>query len=334
MLCFFVYHFCLFAVVCRFTKSSMLFRLETSLVWFCLSFICVLAGPLNVTPRNFRRRYSPDSAATSAAVNSTSVARASSVCGIDQQADSQPTPTLSSLGSYTTTPHSSVPGAINFETECILWDQRCTGNETAALEAFFNQDGDRWKEDGAMWQLVDNNCFAEYFLYSDDVSSIAAGVPLPTGSTVGQLGWSTESNGGTPLPPVSSSFGSSMLRWMREPECLSSYNTYKFLHAPHIPPHTRNNSGWGDEICCGPCEPKVLNVNIYYWPIPGTDTSCQSIIGTGLEQLRDDATTDAQGTVYWGYPLSSTDSDDRSVIYTAILSTMNGVTFKMPLVNP
>ena len=81
MLCFFVCHSCLFAVVCRFTKPSMVLRLETSLVWFCLSFVCVLAEPLNVTPRTFRRRYSPDSAVTSAAVNSTSVARTSAVSG-------------------------------------------------------------------------------------------------------------------------------------------------------------------------------------------------------------------------------------------------------------
>ena len=181
---------------------------------------------------------------------------------------------------------------------------------------------------------MDNNCFVEYFRYPDDVSSIAAGIPLPTGSTDGQPGWSTESNCGTLLPSESSSIGSSMLQWMEEPECLSSYDTYKSLHTPNFPPHTRNDSGWGDEVCCGPCELKGLNVDIYYWPIPGTDTSCQSIVGTGLEPLRDGARINAHGTVYWGYPLSSTDSDGRSVIYTAILSTMNGVIFKLPLVNP
>ena len=236
-------HFALFVLIRCFIKSSMVFKLGTSLVWYCLSFVCVLAGPLNVTPRTFRRRHSPNSAATSAAVNSTSVARTSSVSNIDQQADSQPTPTLSSLGSYATTPHSSVPGAINFQAECILWAQICTSNKTAALETFFNQDRDSWKEDGTMWQLMDSNCFAECFPYPDDASSIAADIPLPTGSTHGQRGWNTESNCGTLLPPESSSIGSRLLRWMRELDCLSSYDAYKSLHTPNFPHHTRNESG-------------------------------------------------------------------------------------------
>ena len=144
---------------------------------------------------------------------------------------------------------------------------------------------------------MDSNCFAECFPYPDDVSSIAADIPLPTGSKHGQRGWNTESNCGTLLSPESSSIGSRLLRWMREFDCLSNYDAYKSLHTPNFPPHTRNESGQGDEICCGPCELKGLNIDIYYWPIPGTDTSCQSIIGTGLEPFRDDATTDAQGTV-------------------------------------
>ena len=85
-LCVFICHLFLFAVICRLLTSSMFFRLETSLVSFCLSFVCVLIGPLNVILGTFRRRYSPDSAATSAAVISISVARTSSVSGIDQQA--------------------------------------------------------------------------------------------------------------------------------------------------------------------------------------------------------------------------------------------------------
>ena len=84
-----------------------------------------------------------------------------------------------------------------------------------------------------------------------------------------------------------------MLRWMREPECLSSYDTYKPLLTSNFPTHTRNDFRWRDEICYGPCELRGLNVDTYYWPVPGTDNPCQSIVGTGLEPLRDDATTDA-----------------------------------------
>ena len=298
--------------------------LETSLVWFCLLSIPVLAGLVDVTPRTLNRRYLADSAATSPTVKSISVPSIRSVSSTEQRADIQPASTLPSY----------VSGAIDLQKECILWDETCAGNRTAALEAFFNQNGDNYKEDGTMWQLITNNCFVEYFPYPDDASSIAAGLPLPTGAIDGQPGWSTEPDCSTLLPPESSSMGSSMLRWMRDPECLSNYDAYKSLHTPNFPPHTRNNTSWGDEICCGPCELKGLNVDIYYWPVPGVDTSCQSIIGTGLEPLHDGATTDTQGTVYWGYPLSSTNSDGQSVIYTAMISTMNGITFKVPLVNP
>lgn len=125
-----------------------------------------------------------------------------------------------------------------------IWDEKCAGNRTAALDAFFNQDGDSYKEDGTMWRLIDNNYFVKYFPYPDDASSIAAGIPLLTGSADGQPGWSTQSDCATLLPTESSSFGSSMLRWMRESDCFSNYDAYKSLHTPNFHPHTQNDTSW------------------------------------------------------------------------------------------
>lgn len=156
-----------------------------------------------------------------------------------------------------------------------------------------------------MWRLIDNNYFVKYFPYPDDASSIAAGIPLLTGSADGQPGWSTQSDCATLLPTESSSFGSSMLRWMRESDCFSNYDAYKSLHTPNFHPHTQNDTSWGDNIGFNPCELKGFNVDIYYRPVPGVDASCQITIGTGLEALQDGAITDAQGTVYWGYSLSN-----------------------------
>lgn len=68
---------------------------------------------------------------------------------------------------------------------------------------------------------------------------------------------------------------------MRELAALSNYDAYKSLHTPNFPPRTRINTSWGERTRCCPCELKGLNVEIYYWPVPGADTSYQNIIGTG-----------------------------------------------------
>ena len=99
----------------------------------------------------------------------------------------------------------------------------------------------------------------------------------------------------------------------------------KLVMLPIFRPHTRNNSGWGDEV---PCDP-------FYWPVPKVDASCQSIIVAGIERLHKDATTDAKGQSIGAilFPLSSADSEGQSVLHTAMLLTMNSVIFKMPSVN-
>lgn len=182
----------------------MLFSLESSLIWVCLISIPIFAGLVDVTPRAFNRRHVPESAVTSAAVNSTPIPNIRSASSTEQWVDTRLTSMLTREESYATTPHRSAPGVIEFQKECMLWDGTSAGYRTAALEAFFNQNGDNYAKDGTIWRFIDNNCFVEYFPYPDDASSIAAGIPLPTGSADGQPGWSTQSDCATLLPTESS----------------------------------------------------------------------------------------------------------------------------------
>lgn len=192
----------------------MLSSLETSLIWDCLTSIPVLARLVDVTPLTFNRRYVPGSAGTSAAVNSTSILRIRSVSSTEQQADTQPTSSLSSEENYDTITRRSTSSVIDLRKKCISWDKTCVGNRTKALDASSNPDGTDYDQEGTIWRLISHNCFVEYFPYLDDASSIAAGLPLLVGLADGQPGWSTDSDCVTLFPPESSSLGSGMFRWM------------------------------------------------------------------------------------------------------------------------
>lgn len=163
----------------------MLSSLETSLIWDCLTSIPVLARLVDVTPLTFNRRYVPGSAGTSAAVNSTSILRIRSVSSTEQQADTQPTSSLSSEENYDTITRRSTSSVIDLRKKCISWDKTCVGNRTKALDASSNPDGTDYDQEGTMSRLISNNCFVEYFSYPDDASSIAAGLHLPAGSADG-----------------------------------------------------------------------------------------------------------------------------------------------------
>ena len=81
---------------------------------------------------------------------------------------------------------------------------------------------------------------------------------------------------------------------------------------------------------CGICDVGGPNVDVYYWPQPSANTSCLSIIGPTANPPLAGATT-ADGVTYWGY--TNTDAP-HNVIQTMQLTSINGITFKMPLVDP
>ena len=72
---------------------------------------------------------------------------------------------------------------------------------------------------------------------------------------------------------------------------------------------------------CGTCNVGGPNVDVYYWPQTSANTSCLSIIGPTASPPLAGATT-SNGVTYWGSPM------------TMMLTTINGITFKMPLDDP
>ena len=103
--------------------------------------------------------------------------------------------------------------------------------------------------------------------------------------------------------------------------------------------------------CCGVCYIGAKNVDVYYWPEPGADKSCLSIIGDEVNPVTDDTTTES-GLTYWGCtakdPTTSVLAPDwlgstyiwtssmtvQSVITIAQMTNIGPITFKLSLHNP
>ena len=187
-----------------------------------------------------------------------------------------------------------VPATINNERDCLLWDSQCHGNRSAALLDFFNQ---------TIRRLHFDPCF------------------------VGGVKWQTCS---TSIPPASAALSSKVKSYMREPQCMSDWreasNQFKGIYG-----------GLVEHDCCAECAIGGLEVDVYYWPEPNADTSCLGIIGTGdkVDPPLDDATTSCKTPVqpdicwtYWGYV------ENGKTRTTEVFTSINGVTWKMPYVNP
>lgn len=133
--------------------------------------------------------------------------------------------------------------------------------------------------------------------------------------------------------------------WMRTPQCTSLAKEF-------------GGRQYDDALasCCDVCYIGAKNVDVYYWPEPGADTSCLSIIGDEIKPVTDDATTES-GLTYWGctaknptmsvLPLSLAPSlldgsgytwvnsvTVKSIITTAEMNTIGPITFKRSLYNP
>lgn len=120
--------------------------------------------------------------------------------------------------------------------------------------------------------------------------------------------------------------------WMRSPQCMASSSEYvKDLGQTPM-------SAELDESCCNTCYLSGKNVDLYYWPEPGADTSCLSIIGEKVNPLNYGATSSydsdlLETTTYWGCTAQTPVSGD-SIIRTAQITTVGSLTYKVPLVNP
>ena len=122
-----------------------------------------------------------------------------------------------------------------------------------------------------------------------------------------------------------------LLEWLREPECIQSFDAY---HTQHMDEPTwtysrRSFDGWNiltidwDTIatttstigCCNQCTVFGGNVDVYYWPTLEANSACLSIIGSSF---KDPATellvTDDRGFPYWKPQRDPwADNDSRNV---------------------
>lgn len=195
----------------------------------------------------------------------------------------------------TYTPPAYVPPKIPADV-CALWDPSCKGNKTLAAEEFFAQG--KANSSGTMFDLLLDPCF-------DGRGTDASGTNCTSSL----------------LDPASASFSSAAKSYMREPQCSKDYESI-------YPVSSRTF-----DDCCGTCYIYGPNVDVYYWPEPGADTSCLSIIGSDVVPLDIGAQTDEAGVVYWA---ASTNLYDIYVptVTTALITTINGVVVKEAIANP
>lgn len=92
--------------------------------------------------------------------------------------------------------------------------------------------------------------------------------------------------------------------------------------------------------CCGEtCQIVADKVDVYYWPDPGANTSCLSIVGNEVSYVADGATTDDLGHVYWGCTVYGTSlgimaDQTTSFVETASLTSVAGISYKAYVFNP
>lgn len=111
------------------------------------------------------------------------------------------------------------------------------------------------------------------------------------------------------------------------PSLNSSLNVAKFKIDGNRTSPTPNTSR---PQSCGPCGVGGPNVDVYYWPQSNANTSCLNIIGPTPRPPLAGATS-SNGLTYWG---STNTNEPHEVITTMVLTSINGITFKMPLVDP
>ena len=239
--------------------------------------------------------------------------------------------------------------ATNFSDQCLLWDASCSGNRTMAIERFFDiAFSDQMPDDTNMnGTLLDNECFTQDYMF---VNQLYCGVYNS--------------------PERLSDF-EKIRNWMRSPQCVSAANewiamtgnpwSYVFrpglnqsraeyiadlAYGEHLNDFrsgsTYKNSSDAEPSCCGVCNVWTQNVDLYYWPEPEANLSCNSIIGESIRPLDYGATTSATDT-YWGcnatytFPIETHGGESTTYverITTAVITTIGSLAVKMSRYSP
>jgi len=212
--------------------------------------------------------------------------------------------------------------SLSLRDQCVLWDSSCTGDVDSAARNFFEN----------MWMMDEKPCWKQ-------------GNNASYSCTLYE-------------PPETLLAMTKIKDWMRGTQCISLMkslhsSTTTIVKAGTTLVSTTAEATAVGETCCGNAIIEAQNVDIYYWPEPGANTSCLSVVGHSVNPLYYGATTDS-GLAYWGCtaraPTTSmmisvlgspgteqiwtTLTNIQSIITTARITEINSLTFKIPLVNP
>lgn len=222
----------------------------------------------------------------------------------------------------------------SMDDQCLLWDASCSGNKTLAMDKFFKT-AYAGADEIPDRSIFSNDCFARW--------KNAGGDP------VSQLDCDTYN------PPERLAEWQKMKDWMRTPQCVSAAGEWQNMTGNHWDVD-RLSSGYDptedtlSPSCCGKCSVQAQNVDLYYWPEPDTDLSCQSIIGESVRPLDYGATTitttnlwDSFTNVtqtYWACNItgatgpSALASGLTWAYTTASITTIGDLSVKLPLLSP
>ena len=225
-----------------------------------------------------------------------------------------------------------------FANQCSLWDATCAGNRTLAIEEFFHTTND---------SLLGNVCFIGCDSGGED-NSFNGGEEEDLGTSAPIMAMDAmTSNCKKYNPPERLSLFKKIKSWMRSPGCVSARDKWMRLG---VADHTNTgNPSSVSGTCCGGCVVGAQNVDLYYWPEPGANTSCLSIIGNSVHPFNFGATTTGISpalSTYWECTaktpvISITTGIDNSaitttnsMITTATVASVGPISFKESLINP
>lgn len=222
-----------------------------------------------------------------------------------------------------------------FANQCSLWDAACAGNRTLATEEFFHT---------TSGNLLGNLCFIGFDCGCEDGSEV---VDANFGTSAENITHESMSDCKKYNPPERLSLWKKMKSWMRSSGCVSAKDEWMNMGVSNHT-NTGNPSSVSDS-CCGGCIVGAQNVDLYYWPEPGTNTSCLSIIGNSVHPFNFGATTAGISpslSTYWECTaktpvVSITTGIDNSaitttntMIMTATSASVGPISFKQSLINP
>ena len=222
-------------------------------------------------------------------------------------------------------PSINVSSTAEFKDVCLLWDTSCIGNRTLAIKNFFGPA---------------NTTLASQFglnttAYNFDVllNSCFRGTQLTNTSSSDCIKYN---------PPSRLEEWDKIRSWMRSDQCLSTQKEYeKMIGQPAI-----NSTAEDSPSCCDVCDLSSSNADIYYWPEGNVDTSCLSVIGSGVNPLGYGGTTTSLpgGNSNFTYWACSNPHPTTSVLYgltltnsfitTAEVTNVGSLTIKIPVRNP